>query len=112
MIISRDAIAGAALIAVLRNREEARMRYSIVCRLALAIALAGSVAGCQSERRNIPNLTAEAASRLPPGQLPRIFRDPTNPYGYPYNIHGTDGLSRNPDDCVKWGCVDVTGGSL
>ena len=88
------------------------MRYSIVCRLALAIALAGSVAGCQSERRNIPNLTAEAASKLPPGQLPRIFRDPTNPYGYPYNIHETDGLSRNPDDCVKWGCVDITGGSL
>jgi hypothetical protein len=46
------------------------MRHSIVRRLALAAALAGAAAGCQSESRNIPNLTAEAASRLPPGQLP------------------------------------------
>ncbi len=88
------------------------MRYSIVCRLALAIALAGPVAGCETEAQRIPTLTAEAASRLPPSQLPRIFRDPTNPYGYPYNIHETDGLSRNPDDCVKWGCIDVGGGHL
>jgi hypothetical protein len=48
----------------------------------------------------------------PPSQLPRIFKGPTNPYGYPYNIHETDGLSRNPDDCVRWGCVDVGGGHL
>ncbi len=88
------------------------MKRSIGLRIALGAALAGSVAGCQSESRNIPNLTAEAASKLPPGQLPRIFRDPSNPYGYPYDIHETDGLSRNPDDCTRWGCVDVGGGSL
>jgi len=59
------------------------MRHSIVRRLALAVALAGCVAGCQTESsRSIPTLTAQAASQLPPGQLPRIFRDPTNPYGY------------------------------
>jgi hypothetical protein len=23
--------------------------------------------------------------------------------------HETDGLSRNPDDCVRWGCVDNSG---
>ena len=86
------------------------MRHSIVLRLAIAAALAASVGACQTER-NIPNLTAEAANKLPPDKLPRIFRDPTNPYGYPYNIHETDGLSRNPDDCVSWGCVDV-GGNL
>ena len=83
------------------------MRQTTVLRLALAVGLAASVAACQTERQNIPDLTAEAASKLPPGQLPRIFRDPTNLYGYPYNIHETDGLSRNPDDCAKWGCVDV-----
>jgi hypothetical protein len=44
--------------------------------------------------------------------VPKIFRDPTNPYGYPYNVHETDGLSRNPDDCARWGCVDVGGGSF
>ena len=82
------------------------MKRSICLRIALGAVLAGSVAGCQSESRNIPNLTAEAASKLPPGQLPKIFKDPTNPYGYPYNVHETDGLSRNPDDCVRWGCID------
>ena len=88
------------------------MRRSNFLRLALAVAAAGSVVGCQTEQRSIPNLTAEAASKLPASQLPRIFRDPSNPYGYPYNIHETDGLSRNPDDCIKWGCVDVGGGNL
>ena len=45
-------------------------------------------------------------------KLPKIFRDPTNQYGYPYNVHETDGLSRNPDDCARWGCVDVGGGGF
>jgi hypothetical protein len=88
------------------------MRRLNFLRLALAVAAAGSVAACQTQQRNIPNLTAEAASKLPASQLPRIFRDPTNPYGYPYNIHETDGLSRNPDDCTRWGCIDVGGGNL
>jgi hypothetical protein len=87
------------------------MRPSIVLRFAIAAALAACLGACQTER-NIPDLTAEAASKLPPDKLPRIFRDPTNPYGYPYNIHETDGLSRNPDDCSKWGCVDVGGGGF
>ena len=86
------------------------MRQTTILRLALAVGLAASVPACQTERQNIPDLTAEAATKLPPDKLPRIFRDPTNPYGYPYNIHETDGLSRNPDDCAKWGCVDVGGG--
>ena len=88
------------------------MKPSIVLRLAIAAALAACVGACQTEAQNVPNLTAEAASRLPPDKLPRIFRDPTNPYGYPYNVHETDGLSRNPDDCSKWGCVDVGGGGF
>ena len=83
------------------------MRRSIVRPLVLAIALAGPVAGCQTQQRPIPTLTLQAAMRLPPGQVPTVFKDPTNPYGYPYNIHETDGLSRNPDDCVIWGCIDV-----
>jgi hypothetical protein len=52
-------------------------------------------------------MTLQQAIQLPSSQVPRIFLDPTNPYGYPYNVHQTDGLSRNPDDCVRWGCVDV-----
>jgi hypothetical protein len=88
------------------------MKGSICLKIALGAALAGCVAGCQSERRDIPLMTLQQANRLPPSQVPRIFKDPTNPYGYPYNVHQTDGLSRNPDDCVRWGCVDVGGGNL
>ena len=25
---------------------------------------------------------------------------------YPYNYHETDGLSRNPNDCAVYGCID------
>jgi hypothetical protein len=28
---------------------------------------------------------------------------------YNDSSHETDGLSRNPDDCVRWGCVDNSG---
>ena len=86
------------------------MGRTICLRIALGTALAGSVAGCQTEK-NIPVMTLQQANQLPPSQVPRVFRDPSNPYGYPYNIHETDGLSRNPDDCARWGCVDV-GGNL
>ena len=84
------------------------MKTPVLLRLARAAVLSGFVAGCQSQ--NIPNLTAEAANKLPPDKLPRIFRDPTNPYGYPYDVHETDGLSRNPDDCARWGCLDTSAG--
>jgi hypothetical protein len=89
------------------------MERSIVGRLAFACALAAALGAClgacQTERQNIPNMTLATALALPPDKLPRIFRDPTNPFGYPYNVHETDGLSRNPDDCSRWGCVDVGG---
>jgi hypothetical protein len=28
---------------------------------------------------------------------------------YAVNYHETDGLSRNPDDCLKYGCIDNGG---
>jgi hypothetical protein len=87
------------------------MRRTIYLRIALGATLAGSAAGCQTESRNIPVMTIQQANQLPASRVPRIFRDASNPYGYPYNIHETDGLSRNPDDCARWGCVDV-GGNL
>jgi hypothetical protein len=88
------------------------MRQSVLVRLALVVALANFIGACQTERQNIPNLTLAEALKLPPDKLPKIFRDPTNPYGYPYDVHETDGLSRNPDDCGRWGCVDVGGGQM
>ena len=86
------------------------MTSSLLRQLAFAAALAGSLAASvavyAAQDQGIPVLTLRAALQLPPSQLPRVFRSP-NPYQhYPYNIHRTDGLSRNPDDCVRWGCID------
>ena len=86
------------------------MKRPICLSVALGAALVGSLAGCQTQSRNLPRITMEQANQLPASQLPTRFIDPSNPYGYPYNVHETDGLSRNPDDCVRWGCVDVGGG--
>jgi hypothetical protein len=87
------------------------MAESTACRVALglSVALATVFAGFDTEAQNIPSLTLQQAESLPPSQVPRIFRDP-DPYSYyPYNVHETDGLSRNPDDCVRWGCIDQSG---
>lgn len=85
------------------------MTVSPMSRLALATALAGSLAAAvavRAEDQNIPVMTLRAALQLPPDKLPTMFRSP-NPYQHePYNIHRTDGLSRNPDDCMRWGCID------
>jgi hypothetical protein len=28
------------------------------------------------------------------------------PQPYPFSDHRTDGLGRNPDDCLRYGCID------
>ncbi len=84
------------------------MHKGIGLRLAFGFALAAAVAGCQTERKPIPVMSVQQYEALPPSQQPTIFRDPDPRLAYPYNIHETDGLSRNPDDCSRWGCVDVT----
>jgi hypothetical protein len=85
------------------------MRLSFISRLAFAAALAGSLAAplaARAQDQSIPVMTLRAALKLPPDKLPTMFRSP-NPYQhYPYNVHRTDGLSRNPDDCTRWGCID------
>jgi hypothetical protein len=87
------------------------MKRRIDPKIALAVALAGSIAGCQTTSQNLPRLTMQQVNQMPASQVPTRFIDPSNQYGYPYNVHETDGLSRNPDDCSRWGCVDV-GGNL
>jgi hypothetical protein len=80
------------------------MRLSLISRLTFAAALAGSLAVPVAVRAQdgIPVMSVVAAEQLPPGQRPAEFRSP-NP---PYNVHRTDGFSRNPDDCMRWGCID------
>ncbi len=72
-----------------------------------AATLAAAIAGCQSEPRTLPVMTISQYEKLPDSQKPTIFRDPNPNFGYPYNVHETDGLSNNPDDCARWGCIDV-----
>jgi hypothetical protein len=85
------------------------MGQSLIRPLAIAIALAPVFAARRAEAQHIPVMTLQQAESLPPEQVPRIFKDP-DPYSYyPYNIHETDGLSRNPDDCIRWGCIDQNG---
>ena len=85
------------------------MRLSLKTRLMFVAALAGLLAApvaAPAQDSNIPVMTLRAALQLPPSQLPKVFISP-NPYQhYPYNVHRTDGLSRNPDDCMRWGCID------
>ena len=85
------------------------MRLSLMSGLALAAALAAWPAAPVAARpqdHGVPVMTLRAALQLPPDKLPTLFRSP-NPYQHePYNIHRTDGLSRNPDDCMRWGCID------
>jgi hypothetical protein len=70
---------------------------------AVALALTLVVGACQAPAANIPVMSLREAESLPPQQVPRIFKDPDPYLAYPYNIHETDGLSRNPDDA----CVGV-----
>jgi hypothetical protein len=48
------------------------------------------------------NLTETRAGVL---NTPTVFPS-SRPQPYPYNFHETDGLSRNPNDCAVWGCID------
>jgi hypothetical protein len=85
------------------------MRASLIGRLVAAAALAGSLAApvaAPAQDKGIPVMTLRAALRLPPDKLPTVFRSPNPNQHEPYNIHRTDGLSRNPDDCMRWGCID------
>jgi hypothetical protein len=45
-----------------------------------------------------------AAMRAVP-ERPTVFPS-ARPQPYPYNLHETDGLSRNPNDCAVSGCID------
>ena len=85
------------------------MTQWIVGSFATAVAAAALYAAGPAQAQHIPVMTLQQAESLPPDQVPRIFKDP-DPYSYyPFNIHETDGLSRNPDDCVRWGCIDQNG---
>jgi hypothetical protein len=83
--------------------------------LALGIALTSSAAAFSANRgyeqlhsyRAIHRRTAVPRAEVAPPAT--IFGVP-GPWGYPLNSHRTDGLSRDPSDCLKYGCIDNGGG--
>ncbi len=82
------------------------MRSSVLRAVAGAFLSAAALAGCQTEPRTLPVMSMSDFYKLPADQRPVAFKDPDPNLFYPYNVHRTDGLSRNPDDCVRWGCID------
>ena len=91
------------------------MRALIALPLALGIALtnpagafaANDIPGQQLHRyRAIHHRTVVARAEAP---APAPIFPARGPRPYPFNTHETDGLSRNPNDCVKYGCIDAGG---
>jgi hypothetical protein len=87
------------------------MRQKIALPLALGIALLAPLSACdalsgpvhhyQAIHHRSVSMRAEAPG---PGAISASMRPAT------FGDHETDGLSRNPDDCVTYGCIDNGGG--
>jgi hypothetical protein len=90
------------------------MRKAILASTFLALLCADPLAATAA-----PSRTARVATKHTMRIAPQNFADmraaapepgtvfpSRRPQPYPYNYHETDGLSRNPNDCVIWGCVD------
>ncbi len=90
------------------------MAKGLIASIALAVLCAGSVqASAALSHKHSDRLLRHryvahqnvAALRAAVPERPTIFPS-ARPQPYPYNYHETDGLSRNPNDCVVWGCID------
>ena len=90
------------------------MRKAILTSTFLAILCAGSMTATAALSRTT-SVSAEHALRIAHqnfgGMRAALPEPPTvfpskRPQPYPYNFHETDGLSRNPNDCAVWGCID------
>jgi hypothetical protein len=91
------------------------MKISVAAPLALGIALTSSAAFAASGgyeqlhgHRTIHHRIAAAprAEALAPVTL----LPARGPWSYPFDVQRTDGLSRDPNDCLKYGCIDSGGG--
>ena len=90
------------------------MTKGIVASMAFALLCAGSMQASaalsqkHSDRvahhRHLANQNF-ASMRAAIPERPTVFPS-ARPQPYPHNFHETDGLSRNPNDCAVWGCID------
>jgi hypothetical protein len=90
------------------------MTKTIVVSTVLALLCAGSMTEIAAPSQNADGPAAHvsrvahqnfADMRAAAPEPPTVFPS-RRPQPYPYNFHETDGLSRNPNDCAVWGCVD------
>ena len=86
------------------------MTRTILTSTVLALLCAGPMTasaapsqGAANELRIAHQNFANMRAAVP--EPPTVFPS-RRPQPYPYNFHETDGLSRNPNDCAVWGCVD------
>ena len=102
------------------------MRTSVLALLALGAALAVSGASYASEGASKPlhhhhlvrhkgvdhrqAVDAGATAYAPPVLFPLFGPWANSSTVHQGDVRETDGLSRNPDDCVRWGCIDNGGG--
>jgi hypothetical protein len=92
------------------------MKTLIALPLALGIALTSSVAALAANggyeqlhsHRAIHHriVAAPRAEAL----VPVTILPARSPWSSPFSYHETDGLSRDPGDCLKYGCIDNGGG--
>ena len=90
------------------------MTRTVVTSSVLAVPCAGPVAASAnlSQAAGVPPANQMRVAhqnfahlRVAVPERPTVFPS-ARPQPYPYNYHETDGLSRNPNDCVVWGCID------
>jgi hypothetical protein len=90
------------------------MRKAILASTFLALLCAGSMNAAAALSRTASVATEHAlriahqnfaGTRAAAPDPPTVFPS-RRPQPYPYNFHETDGLSRNPNDCAVWGCID------
>jgi len=90
------------------------MTKGVIASIALALLCAGSMQASAALSNKYSNRVVRhshvthrnvAALRAAVPERPTVFPS-ARPQPYPYNFHETDGLSRNPNDCVVWGCID------
>jgi hypothetical protein len=102
------------------------MRTTLLAFLALGLALSLPGASYASDGASEPlhrhhvvrhkgvdhrqAVDAGATAYAPPILFPAFGLWANSSSVHQSDVHETDGLSRNPDDCVKWGCID-NGGS-
>jgi hypothetical protein len=89
------------------------MTRTILASTVLALLCAGPMTATAAlQNAGVPAAHASRVAHQNLGDMraavpgtPTVFPS-SRPQPYPYNFHETDGLSRNPNDCAVWGCID------